>query len=76
MKQLDICENILNLIKSYLTDRKQLVVIKGKKMDAIGLETIIPWWLKLDPLLFSLYVNDFVDSISSDPFLLQMTQHH
>ena len=41
MKTLEICENILDLTESYLTDRRHYVVINDKMSDATGLETSI-----------------------------------
>ena len=59
IKKLKIYDNIPDLIESYLTYRKQYVVINGKKCNAIGLETSILQGSNLEFLLFSMYVKNY-----------------
>jgi hypothetical protein len=71
-KAFDICQKILfrkltsyglslksiNLIKSYLTDRKQLVSLYGKKSTLLSLDIGVILGSVIGPLIFSMYIND------------------
>jgi hypothetical protein len=49
---------IINLIKSYLTDRKQLVSLYGKKSTLLSLDIGVILGSVIGPLLFFKYIND------------------
>jgi hypothetical protein len=57
------------LITSYLTNRKQKVVINGNSYDIKDLQAGVPQGSVLGPLLFLLYINDFCKNVSSEDFM-------
>ena len=56
----------LELLKSYLTNRKQYVEIEDTKSKMLDISTGVPRGSILGPLLFIIYVNDF--ALSSEKF--------
>ena len=48
----------LQLIQSYLTDRRQYTLVNGTKSDLNKVKCGVPQGSTLDPLLFLIYVND------------------
>ena len=60
----------LELLKSYLTNRKQYVEIEDTKSKMLDISTGVPQGSILGPLLFIIYVNDF--ALSSDKFKFVM----
>ena len=62
----DVC---LELFKSYLSDRKKVVVINDKKSDIKDIKAGVPQGSRLGPLLWILYVNDIIEDIESEILL-------
>ena len=60
---------LLSWFTSYLSDRKQKVVVNGDISDAKLMECGVPQGSVLGPLLFLIYINDIVNDIKSDIYI-------
>ncbi len=69
LEQLGVCGNLLKWLESYLSNRKQRVVINGQMSDSKSINASVPQGSILGPLLFLVYVNDLVDYLQTTPYL-------
>ena len=65
LEQNGISENLLKLLKSYLSKRKQRVVVNGMASDWGNINSGIPQGSVLGTLLFLIYINDLENGIKS-----------
>ncbi|MAG86068.1 MAG: hypothetical protein CMB97_01485 [Flavobacteriaceae bacterium] len=59
-----ILGNLLMLIKSFLCNSKQRVVLNGKTSNWETITSSVPQGSVLDPLFFLIYINDLVENVS------------
>lgn len=65
LKAVGISGNLLSWMKSYLSNRNQFVQVNEVKSDTSFIKFGVPQGSILGPKLFSLYVNDLPESITS-----------
>ena len=61
-----ISGKLLKVLKNFLTNRKQRVVLNGKSSSWTNVKAGSPQGFVLGPLLFLIYVNNLADGLSSN----------
>ena len=60
-----ISGNLLNLVKNYLKDRKQRVVLNGRSSEWAAVSAGVPQGSVLGPLFFLIYIDDLTENVAA-----------
>ena len=66
LSQIGVNGLFYNILSSYLSERRQTVVVDGQKSDILDVKAGIPQGSRLGPLIFIIYMNHIKDNIQSD----------
>ena len=67
---------MLGLIKDFLSDRKQRVVLNGQCSSGMDVQGGVPQGSILGPLLFLIYINDLPDNLTQIQICSLMTRRY
>ena len=65
LQAIGIIGTLLHWFENYLAERKQAVVLHGRRSDYLTVPTGVPQGSVLGPLLSLIYMNDIVENIES-----------
>ena len=66
LSQIGVEGSLYDTLSSYLSDRRQVVVVEGEKSNVLPIKAGVPQGSRLGPLLFIIYMNDIIDDIESE----------
>jgi hypothetical protein len=66
LQTIGVCGSLLQWLKSYLSHRRQKVVIKGNSSSWFNTNAGVPQGSILGPLLFLIFINDIIENIQCD----------
>ena len=69
LKTIGVRDPLMGWVESYLTNRKQRVVIDGQSSEWQCIKAGVPQGSVLGPLLFLIYINDITENLETDCFL-------
>ena len=69
LEQVQVNDSCLDLFRSYLSGRKQVVVVDGCMSDMKDVKAGVPQGSRLGPLLWVLYVQDILEDLESEVLL-------
>ena len=65
LRDMGCCHELLNWFSSYLSNRRQRIVINGQTSECTYVLTGVPQGSILGPLLFLIYINDIVNELQA-----------
>ena len=65
IKSIGICDTLLKLIESFLSNRYQRVLLNGQSSTWLPIIAGVPQGSILGPLFFLIYINDLSKNLSS-----------
>ena len=72
LTQNGISGNLLNLLRDFLNERKQRVILNGQFSTRKNVSAGVPQGYILGPLLFFIYINDLTEGLKLMQSFLQM----
>ena len=69
LTEVGVSGQFLQVLESYLNNRKQKVMIDGVPSEEVSIKSGVPQGSRLGPLLFLVYINDIVKDLECDCLL-------